>query len=250
MPVYRLIDDLVFPPPQLAESTGLLAVGGDLRPERLLLAYRIGIFPWYSEDDPILWFSPDPRMVLRPDRLHVPRSLRRTLRRGGFRVTLDADFAGVIRACARVPRPGQEGTWITSDMIAAYEALHALGHAHSIEVWRDGGSTDEGGGDGTGSSELVGGLYGVATGGMFAGESMFALVPDASKVAFVLLVTQLRRWGYGLVDCQIHTDHVARFGAEEWPRDRFLTTLEREVARPGRPLPWTLDDDLVDDVVG
>jgi len=239
VPVYRLIDDVVFPPPQLAEPSGLLAVGGDLRPERLLVAYRIGVFPWYAEGDPILWFSPDPRMVLHPDRLHVPRSLRRTIRRGRFRVTMDEDFTGVIRACAAAPRPGQDGTWITRDMIEGYEALHALGHAHSIEVWRD---DDDG-------PALVGGVYGVAVGGMFAGESMFARATDASKVGLVCLVTQLRRWGFGLLDCQVHTDHVARFGAEEWPRDRFLAVLEREVARPGRTGRWTLDADLVDDVV-
>lgn len=237
MPVYRLIDDIVFPPPQLADPSGLLAVGGDLRPERLLLAYRLGIFPWYSEGDPILWFSPDPRMVLEPHALHVSRSLRRTLRRGTFTVTMDRDFAGVIRGSAEAPRPGQDGTWITGDMIAAYEELHALGHTHSVEVWDEGG-------------DLVGGVYGVALGGMFAGESMFARRTDASKVAFVHLVTQLRRWGFGLVDGQVHTDHVARFGAVEWPRARFLSVLAGEVARPGHRGPWRLDDDLLDDVVG
>jgi leucyl/phenylalanyl-tRNA--protein transferase len=226
MPVYRLDQRLVFPPPEEAED-GLLAVGGDLSPERLLVAYARGIFPWYGEGLPILWHSPDPRMVLNADRLIVGRSLRKTIRRGRYRVALDGAFADVVRACARVPRPGQDGTWITADMIDAYVRLHELGYAHSAEAW-----------DG---ERLVGGVYGVSLGGAFFGESMFAERPDASKVAFVALVEQLHRWGIDLVDCQVHTEHLERFGAEEWPRARFLAALARALEAPTRRGRWSLD---------
>ncbi len=227
MPVYRLNHDLCFPPPEAAEPGGLLAVGGDLTPERLLLAYSLGIFPWYGEDLPILWHSPDPRMVLRPAQLRVSRNLRRRLRRPPYELRLDSAFERVIRACADVPRPGQDGTWITEEMIGAYRRLHELGFAHSAEAWQDG--------------SLVGGLYGVSLGGCFFGESMFALRPDASKVAFVALVRQLASWGFDLIDCQVHTEHLARFGAEEWPRARFLELLLRSRQRPTRRGPWRLD---------
>ena len=173
LPVYRLGPELEFPPPAAAEPGGLLAVGGDLSPERLLLAYSQGIFPWYDESLPILWHSPDPRTVLVPSELHVPKSLAKTLRRRSFRLSLDADFARVIAACAEAPRPRGEGTWITDEMRAAYVRLHDRGFAHSVEAWRDG--------------ELAGGLYGVALGRCFFGESMFAHCPDASKVAFATL---------------------------------------------------------------
>jgi len=206
---------------------GLLAVGGDLRPERLLLAYRRGIFPWYSEGQPILWHSPDPRMVLAAARLEVPRSLRKTIRKQAYRLSLDTAFAKVVAACASVERPGQSGTWITPDMQAAYRELHRRGVAHSVEAWHE--------------DRLVGGLYGVSLGAAFFGESMFTLAPDASKVAFVGLVEQLLRWGIGLVDCQVYTDHLARFGAVEWPRRRYLTALKKALARPTRPGPWRLD---------
>lgn len=225
MPVFRLDETLVFPPPHLAED-GLLAVGGDLSPQRLLTAYSQGIFPWYEEGLPILWHSPDPRMVLPVSALHVPRSLAKTIRRGAYRVTLDSSFRDVVEACASMDRPGQDGTWITTEMIDAYETLHRMGFAHSVEAWDDG--------------ELAGGLYGVSLGSAFFGESMFARAPDASKVAFVTLVQDLARRGITLVDCQVHTDHLARFGAVEWPRERFLDTLEAALREPTRKGKWTL----------
>jgi leucyl/phenylalanyl-tRNA--protein transferase len=227
MPVFRLNARLAFPPPELADESGLLAVGGDLRPERLLLAYSLGIFPWYSDGLPILWYSPDPRLVLECPDLVVPRSLKKTLRRGHYRVTLDTAFDRVIRACADAPRPGQHGTWITEDMVRAYRKLHELGYAHSAEAWMDG--------------ELAGGLYGVSLGGGFFGESMFARADDASKVAFVTLVEQLGRWGIDLIDCQVHTEHLARFGAVEWPRERFLARLATALEKPTRSGRWRLE---------
>jgi leucyl/phenylalanyl-tRNA--protein transferase len=211
VPIFRLPRDHVFPEPRLAEPDGLLAMGGDLAPERLLRAYTSGIFPWYSEGSPILWWSPDPRLVLLPGWLHVPRSLARTARRGRFAVRADTAFARVIRRCADKARPGQEGTWITGEMAAAYERLHHLGFAHSFEAWEGG--------------ELVGGLYGVSLGGAFFGESMFADRPEASKVAFVQAVGWLASRGIGLIDCQVRTEHLARFGAREIPRDDFLARL-------------------------
>jgi leucyl/phenylalanyl-tRNA--protein transferase len=230
MPVARLGARVAFPPPERAEPGGLLAVGGDLEPRRLLLAYSRGIFPWYEEGLPILWHCPDPRTVLLPSALRVSRSLRRTLRRAPFSLRLDSDFEGVIRACASIERPGQRGTWITPEMIEAYLRLHALGFAHSAEAW-DGG-------------ELAGGLYGVSLGACFFGESMFAARPDASKVAFVVLVRQLARWGFELVDCQVQTQHLARFGAVAWPRRRFLARLAHALETPTRRGPWHLDSDL------
>jgi leucyl/phenylalanyl-tRNA--protein transferase len=224
--IFRLDDRIVFPRPELAEPSGLLAVGGDLEPERLVLAYALGIFPWYSEGQPILWHSPDPRMVLRSSEIHVGRSLAKAMRRPGYEVRLDTAFAEVIERCARVPRPGQTGTWITADMVAAYVELHERGIAHSAEAFLDG--------------KLVGGLYGVSLGAAFFGESMFATAPDASKVAFVTLVQQLARWGIELVDCQVRTDHLARFGAKEWPRSRFLAALQEALATPTRVGAWRL----------
>ncbi len=222
-----------FPPVETASPEGLLAVGGDLRPERLLAAYRHGIFPWYSEGQPILWWSPDPRAVLLPEKLKISRSLRKTLRAGKFRVTLDTRFRDVMRACAE-PRQQHPygGTWITPDMIDAYTRLHVLGWAHSIEAWQE--------------NELVGGLYGVALGGAFFGESMFARATDASKVAFVHLVHQLVRWGFTLIDCQQYTEHLARFGAQEIPRTDFLQRLERALVLPDRQGRWSLDADIAD----
>jgi leucyl/phenylalanyl-tRNA--protein transferase len=230
VPVYRIPRDHVFPRPELAEPEGLLGVGGDLDPDRVLLGYHLGIFPWYSQGDPILWWSPDPRMVLWTDEFHVPRSLGKIVRRGDYTVTADRAFSDVIEACARTKRPHQPGTWITSEMRDAYIALHAAGHAHSIEAWKDG--------------TLVGGLYGVAVGRAFCGESMFARADDASKVAFVALVRQLQRWDVPLVDCQMHTAHLERFGAREIPRADYLAALSalRTEGRP--PGPWTLDADL------
>jgi len=227
VPVFRLDDRLVFPPPHLADESGLLAVGGDLRPERLLLAYSQGIFPWFQRGQPILWHSPDPRMVLVADRLRVPRSLAKAARKAPFRLTLDTAFRPVIDGCAMARRPGQRGTWITPAMRSAYSELHRRGVAHSVEAWQ--------------GDALAGGLYGVCLGAAFFGESMFARVPDASKVAFVALVRQLARWGITLIDCQVHTDHLSRFGAEEWPRHEFLAALEKALARPTRPGPWSFD---------
>lgn len=228
MPVFRLDERLVFPPPHLADETGVLAVGGDLRPERLLLAYTHGIFPWYMRGQPILWHSPDPRMVLRAEDLRIPRSLAKAIRKGPFRVTLDTAFRRVIEACAAAKRPGQPGTWITPAMKDAYTALHRQGVAHSVEAWK--------------GDDLAGGLYGVSLGGAFFGESMFARVPDASKTAFVTLVQQLLRWSITLIDCQVHTEHLARFGAEEWPRRQFLAALRKALQQPTRPGPWRFDD--------
>ncbi len=225
MTVYRLPEEPIFPDPSEADPSGLLAVGGDLSPQRLLNAYALGIFPWY-EEPPILWFSPDPRMVLRPAELHVSKRLERTLRSGRFRMTLDTAFGEVIRACARTPRQGQDGTWITAEMIAAYEELHALGFAHSCEAWDD--------------DALAGGIYGVSLGDCFFGESMFHHRRDASKAAFVTLVRELDDAGVTLVDCQLHTAHLARFGAVEWRRSVFLDALAREVRAPTRRGRWTL----------
>lgn len=227
MTVYRLGPELVFPPPDAAGDDGLLAVGGDLSPERLLVAYAEGIFPWYEEGLPILWHSPDPRMVLLPSDLRVPRSLRKRMRNAPYRLSLDTAFERVVEACAAVPRPGQTGTWITPEMMQAYATLFELGFAHSVEAW-----------DG---DELVGGLYGVSLGSCFFGESMFALASDASKLGFVKLVEQLGRWDFDLIDCQIHTDHLERFGAEQWPRARFLDALASGLERETRRERWCFD---------
>jgi leucyl/phenylalanyl-tRNA--protein transferase len=227
MPVFRLGSDVAFPHPDESEPSGLLAVGGDLAPERLLLAYALGIFPWYSDDQPILWHSPDPRAVLLPEALRIPRSLAKTLRRGRFEVRLDTAFERVIRSCAEAERPGGGGTWITPDMLRAYCELHRLGFAHSAEAYQDG--------------RLVGGLYGVSLGSVFFGESMFARAPDASKAAFATLVRQLERWGFDLIDCQQHTHHLARFGSVLWPRRRYLAALARGIARETRRGVWRFD---------
>jgi len=210
MPVYRLPDEIRFPPVDHAMKSGLLAVGGDLSPERLLAAYREGIFPWYSEGEPILWWSPDPRFVLLPDELRVSRSMRQFLKKGLVRVTFDQNFGEVIDACQR-PRPSQNGTWITGEMQGAYCTLHELGYAHSVEVWQDGA--------------LAGGLYGVSLGHSFFGESMFSTLPNASKVALITLVGELRKWGFDLIDCQVETAHLASLGARSIPRREFRERL-------------------------
>jgi leucyl/phenylalanyl-tRNA--protein transferase len=225
--------DNTFPAVEFAlrDPDGLLALGGDLSLPRLLQAYRSGIFPWYGPRQPILWWSPDPRLVLFPGALRVSRSLAKTLRSDRFRVTLDRDFAAVIRACA-APRPGQAGTWITPEMEAAYTALHEAGYAHSVECWRDG--------------QLAGGLYGVALGRIFFGESMFTRVTDASKVAFVHLVRELERRGFRLIDCQVHTAHLASLGAETLPRREFVRILAQSCDTGAPPGPWsfTLQDGI------
>ncbi len=230
MPVFRLGRELVFPRPALARADGLLAVGGDLSTPRLLLAYSNGIFPWYDEGDPIMWWSPPLRPVLKPDEVHVGRTLAKSLRRRPYEVRLDTAFDAVIEACAIAPREGQQGTWITPDMRAAYKELHREGFAHSAEAWLNG--------------ELVGGLYGVAIGGMFFGESMFAKAPDASKIAFVTLCRQLARWDFQLIDSQVSNAHTERFGTVEIPRDEFLAHVHALAKLPTRRDTWTLDADL------
>lgn len=226
MPVYLLDKELSFPPPEDANEEGIVAVGGDLTPERLLLAYQQGIFPWPARGYPLLWFSPDPRFALEPTRAHVSRSLRKVIRKAELSVTADTAFVDVITACAAMPRPHQQGTWITDELKQGYLGLHDLGYAHSIEAWR--GDT------------LVGGLYGVALGHTFAGESMFATEPDASKVAFTTLLGHLAMWGFRIVDCQVHTDHLARFGATMWPRARFLAKWRAAADEPSVLAPWQL----------
>ena len=225
MPIYLLGEDPeLFPPPERADRTGLLAVGGDLSPERLLAAYSRGIFPWYNPGQPVLWHSPDPRFVLEPSRLHVGRSLRKTLNARVYDIRWDTAFADVITACAHVPRPGQDGTWITDEMRQAYCALHARGYAHSVEAWADG--------------RLVGGFYGVSLGAAFFGESMFAHAPDASKVAFATAVARFQDWGFHFIDCQVETEHLARFGATHWPRRHFLQALAVALGEPTRQGRW------------
>ena len=215
MPVYLLSDNLIFPSPQLAPQEGLLAVGGDLSQERLLLAYRMGIFPWYSKDEPIMWWSPDPRLVLYPSELKVSKSLKKTIKKRLFQVTVDQAFESVIKACAQSRTRMQEGTWIVNDMIAAYCNLHESGLAHSVETWQAG--------------KLTGGLYGVSLGKCFFGESMFTRTSNASKVAFVALVELLKTLNFNLIDCQVTTTHLLSFGAREIPRTRFLKELEKSL---------------------
>lgn len=213
MPIFALNEELWFPPVEQSEPDGLLALGGDLSPERLLLAYRNGIFPWYNDDEPILWWSPNPRMVLYPNELKVSKSMGQVLRSAKYKVTFDTAFERVINACANVFRDGQWDTWIVPDMIAAYSRMHKLGYAHSVEVWR--------------GDELVGGLYGIAIGKVFCGESMFSLESNASKTGFITLVQWLQSNGFGLIDCQVHTPHLASLGAREIPRKRFGEELKR-----------------------
>lgn len=227
--------DYAFPDTATADAQGLLCMGGNLSPGLLLSAYRQGIFPWYSDNEPILWWSPDPRFVLRPAELHVGETMRKVLRRlvrpgqgpdayGRFELSLDRDFAAVIGACSRVPRRGQKGTWITSDMIAAYTELHRLGYAHSIEARRGG--------------RLVGGLYGVSLGSIFFGESMFSLEPDASKAAFIPLVWRLEEEGFTLIDSQVYTDHLAGLGARQIGRAEYLSLLAGGLAQSTRRGDW------------
>lgn len=228
MPVFRLDDRLVFPPVHLSED-GLLAIGGDLRPERLLLGYTQGIFPWYAENLPILWHSPDPRMVMTTRDLVVGKSLKKAIRRRPYQLRMDTAFAEVLAGCSSVPRPGQTGTWLIPEMVDAYLQLHALGFAHSIEAW-----------DG---DQLVGGLYGVSLGAAFFGESMFARAPDASKIAYVTAVRQLDAWRIGLIDCQVHTEHLERFGAYEVPRLDYIEMLKVALDQPTRRGRWELELD-------
>ncbi len=218
-----------FPPLEqaLGEPNGLLCAGGDLAPQRIIQAYRQGIFPWYSAGEPILWWSPDPRMVLAPSEFKISRSLRKTLRNGHYQIRLDSDFKAVIRACARAPRKGQQGTWITREMQDAYAELFALGYAHSVETWVD--------------DTLVGGLYGLAIGKMFYGESMFANVIDASKIALAHLTRFLDEQGFGMIDCQMNTSHLASLGAREIPRSAFSERLHELIAMPPLSGRWPID---------
>lgn len=228
MPVFRLTRSLVFPPVCFAEPDGLLAVGGDLSLERLLLAYREGIFPWYSKGYPVLWWSPDPRLVLFPDQLKISKSLGRVLRKGCFRVTFDRSFVDVMEKCAQVPRKFGEGTWIVPEMVQAYQRLHLVGYAHSVETLYEG--------------KLVGGLYGVSMGRVFFGESMFTEMTDASKVALVYLVALLRRMGFVMIDCQVTTSHLQRLGALEISRHEFMARL-REGIKGNVPVGlWSSED--------
>jgi leucyl/phenylalanyl-tRNA--protein transferase len=221
---------VAFPQPSLARRDGLLAVGGDLTPARLLLAYENGIFPWYSEGDPIMWWSPPVRPVLRPRDVHIPRSLAKHIRREVFEVRMDTSFEAVIEGCAKTPRREEPGTWITSEMREAYIELHRLGFAHTSEAWQDG--------------QLVGGLYGVALGGVFFGESMFTRAADASKVAFITLCAQLHRWSFEMIDSQVTNPHTARFGMVEIPREDFIRRVKTLLQTPSRRGVWVLDRDL------
>ena len=224
MPVFQLSDSLLFPPPALAREDGLLAVGGDLSVARLLLAYQDGIFPWYSPGEPILWWSPNPRLVLFPEEFHLSKRLGRTIRQQIFTLTFDTDFSGVINQCARLRLEEGDGTWLSAEMVEAYQKLHDLGHAHSVECWQEG--------------KLVGGLYGVSLGAVFFGESMFSLVRDSSKVALAGLVDRLKGWDFELIDCQVGTGHLQRLGAREIPGEEFSHRLARAVARPSRQGKW------------
>ncbi|MEM9157937.1 MAG: leucyl/phenylalanyl-tRNA--protein transferase [Verrucomicrobiota bacterium] len=225
MPFYRLPDEMIFPDPQLAEEDGLIAIGGDLSVDRLITAYSTGIFPWYSEGQPILWFCPDPRMVLYAGKFNYRKSLQRVVASGKFEVRIDTNFRAVIEACAATPRPDQDGTWITEDMKDAYERLHHLGLAHSFETYQD--------------NQLVGGLYGISLGKAFFGESMFHHQQDASKVAFQKLVEYTSAQNFHFIDAQTPTPHLASLGAEEIPRVQFLKDLHHALAHPTHKGPWT-----------
>jgi len=227
MPVFQLNKTLLFPPPQLARDDGLLAVGGDLSAKRLLLAYRMGIFPWYAPGEPILWWAPDPRLVLLLDEFHLTRRLARTMRRNIFEISMDQAFGDVIKQCADVRLKNGEGTWIDQDMTRAYCELHNQGYAHSVECWRDG--------------KLAGGLYGVSLGNMFFGESMFSLVSDSSKVALAVLVNRLKAWRFELIDCQIGTDHLRSLGAREIPAENFYNRLNKNASLPAGQEDWRLE---------
>jgi leucyl/phenylalanyl-tRNA--protein transferase len=225
MPVYLLSEDLIFPSPKLAAQEGLLAIGGDLSQERLLLAYRMGIFPWYSKNEPIMWWSPDPRLILYPDHLKISKSLKKVINKGDFELSMDQDFEAVITACAESRTETNEGTWIVDEMIAAYCKLHESGLAHSVETWMDG--------------QLAGGLYGVSIGRCFFGESMFTRISNASKVALVGLVRHLQNLQFDLIDCQVTTPHLVSLGAHEIPRARFLDELATALKAPTLKGRWS-----------
>lgn len=225
---FWLTPRLFFPPLEdaLVEPNGLLAAGGDLSPERMIQAYRSGIFPWFNENEPILWWSPDPRMVLFPTELKVSRSLNKILKKGDYEIRVDSAFSDVIHSCA-APRKGQAGTWIHPDMISAYTTLHEMGLAHSVETWIDG--------------KLKGGLYGISQGKVFFGESMFSQIDNASKISFVHLVKQLQKWNYSMIDCQMKTTHLASFGAREIPRKEFSSILKKSIKHQPQVQKWSFD---------
>jgi leucyl/phenylalanyl-tRNA--protein transferase len=211
--IFKLLkDNISFPRPELAEEDGLLAVGGDLSPGRLSLAYKLGIFPWYSDESPILWYSPHERFVIFPDKIRISKSMRRLMESGAFKFTFDRDFESIIKACAYAERTGQPGTWINPDMQNAYIRLHESGLAHSVEVWK--------------ADELVGGLYGVSVGSVFCGESMFSKISNASKAALIWLCHNKR---YKMVDCQIYSEHLERMGAEMISREQYMKILHDEI---------------------
>jgi len=224
MTIYRLPEECIFPSPELAEDNGLLAIDGDLSEKRLLTAYSMGIFPWYSEGDPILWWSPDPRLVLFPNELKVARSMKQTMNKDTFTVTMDKAFEEVIRHCSTIHRKNDGDTWITGEMIDGYVRLHKSGFAHSVEAWSGG--------------ELAGGLYGVSLGSVFFGESMFTKHSNASKVAFINLVDQLGKWSFSVIDCQITTPHLQTLGACEIPRSNFLDLVKDGLSKPTRKGRW------------
>jgi leucyl/phenylalanyl-tRNA--protein transferase len=224
VPVFLLSNTIEFPPPHLASKDGLLAVGGDLSQKRLLLAYRMGIFPWFSNNEPILWWSPDPRFVLFPHEIKISKTLKKIIKKGMFSVTMDLAFNEVIKQCAQVRLQKNQGTWIVKDMIDAYCNLHESGFAHSVEVWLQG--------------DLAGGLYGVSLGRCFFGESMFTLVSNASNVGLVKLVEHLKELSFDMIDCQVTTGHLIRFGAREIPRTLFLKQLEKSLTAPTLKGKW------------
>ena len=227
MPIFELGDEIDFPPLHFAIEDGLLAYGGNLSTERLVYAYQNGIFPWYSEPNPILWWSPNPRMVLFPNQLHISHSLKQTLKKHPFQIRLDTDFEQVITYCGTVIRNGQSGTWLTPEMKEAYIKLHRLGYAHSVEVYQN--------------EKLVGGLYGIALGRIFFGESMFALVPNASKVGFTLFVQYLNQKNYELIDCQVYTEYLDSFGAKLIEREDYISLLTKALEHPTDKGKWVMN---------
>jgi leucyl/phenylalanyl-tRNA--protein transferase len=227
MTIFLLSDKIAFPPPYLAEKEGLLAIGGDLCEKRLLLAYQMGIFPWYSENEPIMWWTPDPRLVLYPGEIVISKSLKKIIRKKVFQITIDTAFERVIRSCAEIRTENNEETWIVEDMVDAYCRLHESGFAHSFEAWKDG--------------ELTGGLYGISLGKCFFGESMFSHQSNSSKVAFVSLVDFLRERSFKMIDCQVTTEHLIRSGAREIPRKIFLKELASALKSPTLRGKWTAE---------
>jgi len=234
MPVFALDNTIAFPPPHLAEPDGLLAVGGDLSPQRLLFAYQLGIFPWYDNENPIMWWSPDPRFVMYPHQLKVSKSMKQVFKKRLFRISVDTAFRAVITSCQQSPRKAQSGTWITNEMVEAYCSLHEAGFAHSVEAWDKMGN-------------LVGGLYGVSLGTCFFGESMFSRQSNASKAAYIALVRQLQHWNFAIIDCQMHTPHLESLGASFIKRDDFLAMLEQSLHQNLRRHKWNFDIPIVNE---